>query len=58
MKIRNYDPGNTLRDSLVSTFSNYIMSRDNYVLSVQMSGDDLISIPAAIGKLSFSYKCK
>ncbi len=56
--VRYYDPGNVLRDSTVSSFSNYIMSRDNYVLSVQMSGDDQISIPASAGKLSFSYKCK
>ena len=56
--VRNYDPGGILRDSTVSKFSNYIMSRDNYVLSVQMAGDDLQSIPAAVGKLSFSYKCK
>lgn len=56
--VRNYDPGNVLRDSTVTTFSNYIMSRDNYVLSVQMAGDDLSSIPAYAGKLSFSYKCK
>lgn len=56
--VRNYDPGNVLRDSTVSTFSNYIMSRDNYVLSVEMKGDNLESIPALTGKLSFSYKCK
>ncbi len=58
MTVRNYDPGNTLRDSTVSTFSNYIMSRDNYVLSVIMNGDDQLSIPAAASKLDFSYKCK
>ncbi len=58
MTVRNYDPGNVLRDSLVSTFSSYSMSRDTYVLSVMMSGDDQPSIPAAKGKLSFSYKCK
>jgi hypothetical protein len=56
--VRNYDPGNVLRDSAVSTFSNYILSRDNYVLSVQMGGASQESIPAAAGKLSFSYKCK
>ncbi len=56
--VRYYDPGNVLIDSTVSTFTNYIMSRDNYVLSVQMGGDNLVSIPAAVGKLSFSYKCK
>ena len=56
--VRNYDPGGVLRDSTVTTFSNYIMSRDNYVLSVQMAKDDLISIPAVASKLSFSYKCK
>ncbi len=58
LTVRNYDPGNIVRDSLVSDFSNYIMSRDNYVLSVQMGGDDQESIPAAKGKLSFSYTCK
>ena len=56
--VRYYDPGNVLRDSTVSRFSNYIMSRDNYVLSVQMENDDQISIPAQKGKLSFTYKCK
>ena len=58
LKLRYYDPGNVLIDSAVSTFSNYIMSRDNYVLSVLMTGDDQSSIPATAGKLSFSYKCK
>lgn len=58
MKVRNYDPGNVVRDSLVSTFSNYSMSLDTYILSVQMGGDDQPSIPALAGKLSFSYKCK
>jgi len=58
IKVRHYDPGNVLRDSTVTTFSNYIMSRDNYVLSVQMGGNDLISIPAPKARLSFSYKCK
>lgn len=69
MKVRMYDPGNVVRDSLVSAFSNYIMSRDGYVLSVQM-GNPLPaatppllpspqpSIPALPGKLSFSYHCK
>jgi len=58
IKVRNYDPGNVARDSTVSTFSNYIMSRDSYVLSVQVGGDDQQSIPAQAGKLSFSYSCK
>jgi hypothetical protein len=58
IKIRNYDPGNVVRDSTFSTFSNYIMSRDTYVLSVQMAGDAQPCIPAPKGKLSFSYKCK
>lgn len=57
-KVRYYDPGNVLRDSTVSTFSSYIMSRDNYVLSVMMYGDDQFSIPARASKLVFSYKCK
>jgi len=58
MKVRNYDPGNVVRDSLVSTFSNYSMSRDTYILSVQMGGDDQPSIPALAGKLSFKYHCR
>ena len=58
MKVRNYDPGNVVRDSAVSTFSNYIMSRDGYVLSTQMGGNDQPSIPALAGKLSFSYHCR
>ncbi len=58
MKVRFYDPGNVVRDSVVSTFAGYITSRDNYVMSVYMLGDDQESIPAAMGKLVFSYKCK
>ncbi|HMK03666.1 MAG TPA: hypothetical protein VK489_05725 [Ferruginibacter sp.] len=58
MKVRYYDPGNVARDSSVSTFTNYMISRDNYVLSVFMNGDDQPSIPAAAGLLNFSYKCK
>ena len=58
LKLRFYNPGNILVDSAVSTFSSYIMSRDNYVLSAYMIGDNQPCIPAAEGKLSFSYKCK
>ena len=58
IKVRNYDPGNVVRDSIVSTFSNYRMSNDTYILSVQMGGDDQPSIPALAGMLKFSYKCK
>ncbi|MEO6540583.1 MAG: hypothetical protein ABIN74_06330 [Ferruginibacter sp.] len=58
IKVRNYDPGNVVRDSIVSTFSNYIMSRDNYVLHVQMGGNAQPSIPALAGKLSFNYRCR
>lgn len=58
LKIRYYDPGNILKDSLVSAFNTYSKSVDNYVTSVIMSGDDQPSIPAVAGKLKFSYKCK
>ncbi len=58
LKVRYYDPGNVVTDSAVSVFNNYILSRDNYVMSVQMDGDDQLAIPAIEGKLSFSYKCK
>ncbi len=58
LKVRYFDPGNVVVDSSVSAFSNYILSRDNYVLSVQMAGDDQSTIPAVEGKLNFSYKCK
>ena len=58
LKLRFYDPGNVLVDSAVSSFTSYVMSRDNYVLSTYMLGDDQPCIPAAEGKLNFSYKCK
>ncbi len=58
LKVRYYDPGNVVIDSAVSNFQTYIMSRDNYVLNVNMIGDDQSSIPAAAGKLNFAYKCK
>ena len=58
MKVRFYDPGNVARDSTVSGFFTYITSRDNYVLSVYMLGDNQESIPAAMGRLNFSYKCR
>jgi hypothetical protein len=57
-KIRYYDPGNVLRDSAVSNFSNYTKSVDNYITSVLMTGNNQPSIPAIVGKLKFSYKCK
>jgi hypothetical protein len=57
MIVRDYDPGNVVRDSLVSNFSNYIMSRDSYVLSVQMDSIQP-SIPALAGRLDFSYHCR
>jgi hypothetical protein len=58
MTVRSYSPGNVVSDSLVSTFDTYIMSRDNYVMSVYLNGDDQPSLPAQAGKLVFSYKCK
>jgi hypothetical protein len=58
MVVRNYDPGNVVRDSLPTNFSNYILSRDNYVLSVQTDSISQPSIPFLAGKLSFSYHCK
>lgn len=58
LKVRYYDPGNIVADSSVSIFKGYVMSRDNYVLSTYMLGDDQSSIPAAEGKLTFSYHCK
>jgi hypothetical protein len=58
VKIRNYSGGVLTSDSTNTVFGSYIMSRDNYVLSVIMSGDELLSIPAQKGRLKFSYKCK
>jgi hypothetical protein len=58
LKVRNYDPGNVVRDSAVSNFTNYLISKDNYVLSVQMDSTSQQSIPALAGKLTFSYHCK
>ena len=58
LRVRYFDPGNVLRDSTVSTFTTYTMSRDNYVLGVIMTGQDQFSIPAQAGRLAFAYKCK
>lgn len=58
IKVRNYDPGNIVRDSAVSTFDHYMMSVDNYVLSVMMREDDQPGIPAVASRLTFSYSCK
>jgi hypothetical protein len=58
VKLRNYSGGALTSDSTNTVFGSYIMSRDNYVLSVIMSGDELLSIPAQKGRLRFSYKCK
>jgi hypothetical protein len=57
LKVRYYNSG-IVSDSSVSSFINYTMSRDNYVVGVNMVGDDQPSIPAMEGKLNFSYKCK
>jgi hypothetical protein len=59
MKVRTYDPSTgTILDSTVSSFSNYELSVDKYVLNCVMTGDDQVSIPAEAGRLRFSYKCK
>jgi hypothetical protein len=59
MTVRYYDLlGSTVLDSAVSTFSNYELSADKYVLRCTMTGDDQPSLPAEAGKLSFGYKCK
>lgn len=55
--VNNYDPGNVLAHTSVSTFKKYILSVDQYVLSCIMKGDDLPSLPAVQGVLSFSYHC-
>jgi hypothetical protein len=58
IKVRNFDPGNMPKDSTLSTFGNYVLSVDRYVLSATMSGDSAYAIPAKKGRLKFSYKCK
>ena len=56
--IKYYDPGNILRVTAVSSFTNYTQSVDGYILSVVMSGSDQPCLPAPAGKLLFSYMCK
>jgi hypothetical protein len=56
--ITSYDPGNVPTGSTLSTFDNYILSQDNYVISATITGDDLFCIPAPAGKIKLSYKCK
>lgn len=58
IKVQYYDPGNVPSFSTLSTFANYSLSLDRYVLSANMSIDDQDAIPATTGKLTFSYKCK
>ena len=56
--VRTYDPGNVVSSTSTSVFSNYVLSPDQYVLSCNMSGSDLPSLPAMTGRLTFSYHCK
>jgi hypothetical protein len=56
--VTDFDPGNVPAGTTISTFDNYVLSLDNYVLSATMSGDDAAAIPAFTGRLKFSYKCK
>lgn len=48
----------TVLGEAISTFTNYELSADKYVLRCTMSGDDQPSLPSNVGKLSFRYKCK
>ncbi len=57
IKVQLYDLG-VPADSYESSFSNYVLSNDNYVVEVDMSGDDQPSIPVLHGHLKFSYSCK
>lgn len=57
MKVNYYAPGGVPAYSLNSTFKDYILSKDNYILSVIMEGDEQPSIPAVPKKMIFSYKC-
>ncbi len=52
-----YSAPGVLNTTEVSTFSNYVLSRDNYVLSVIMKGNNQATIPAVTGKVKFSYHC-
>lgn len=58
LRVVDYIGGVASTDTTKATFGTYIMSRDNYVLSVILSGDDLPFLPAQKGTLKFSYKCK
>ncbi len=58
LKLRYYNPGNSVRDSAISNFRSYTKSIDNYITSVVMTGSNQACIPALTGKLKFSYKCK
>jgi hypothetical protein len=55
---RFYDFTTGTVDSTVSSFGNYELSADKYVLRCTMTGDDQPSLPAEAGKLSFAYTCK
>lgn len=57
--VREYDPltGNVVA-TYVSEFKNYTYSRDGYVLSVDLGGIDLPSIPLSLGRNKFGYFCR
>jgi hypothetical protein len=57
VKLRHYSGAGVLTDSLQSTFSNYLLSSDNYVQKVMMRGDVQPWLPVKKGLLSFSYHC-
>lgn len=58
LTVNQYAPGNVVVNTNVSSFTSYILSVDNYILSCIMKGDDQAGIPAEAGKLTFAYHCK
>jgi hypothetical protein len=54
-----FDPlTGTQVDSLGAEFKNYKYSRDGYVLSVDMDGDDMRALPFNVSRNKFEYFCR
>jgi hypothetical protein len=61
IKVLEFDPlvpGGAAIDSTVTTFSNYTYSRDGYVLSVDLGGDEVPGIALSAGRNKFGYFCR
>lgn len=59
IQVIDLDPSNgTPIDTATTFFTKYTYSRDGYVLGIDVSGDDIKSLPLALGRNNFEYFCR